>query len=121
MLKEAFFVPIMIIGLGLLFYLTFGLFLYLNQELKLFRPSPDEDFKACHSFPDSVKKMDDEGTRFFIEERNKRRKSAIVFFHGNAHSSCAFPNFYHFFDDINKSIIMSVYPGYAGDDNTPKV
>ena len=95
-------------------YVFFGIFLYLRQGSIVYYPD-DQDFNSCSSFTD-YQKLNSNGTRFYFLEQSK---DLIVFYHGNAGSTCNRSFLKKLFEPSGKSIIFVEYAGYSNDQQAP--
>lgn len=98
----------------IIFYLVFGLILYVNQRSMLYFPN-NQDFNNCVSFKD-YQKINYNGTRLYVKTGFE---NVIVIYHGNAGSACDRDYFKSYFKDINYSIIVVEYIGYSNDTIKP--
>jgi len=78
---------------------------------------PDnQSFENCSGFID-YQKMNFNGTRFYYKQNSL--DNVIVYYHGNAGSSCDRSYFKSFFEQSNSSVIFVEYAGYSNDNIKP--
>ena len=94
-----------------------GAALYLMQDSALFFPD-NLPFDDCNRFPLGTDAIEFNGERFFYKNNSD---TLVIFYHGNAASGCAWDFMGEIFDDKNLSYIISVYPGFSGDERSPSV
>ena len=93
-------------------YLMFGFSLYAAQD-HLILPGDNLEFYDCQNLPQNAEPFNYMNERFFYS--NKSSDSIVIMYHGNAGSGCAFRDLAVMLEDTNTSYILSVYPGFAGD------
>lgn len=101
----------------LIIYILFGLFLFFSQKSLLYFPT-NQDFNDCVGFESYEKLMYNE-TRFYYKEGTKK-DNVVVYYHGNAGSTCDRSAFKSIFEQANTSLIFVEYAGYSNDNrNNP--
>lgn len=97
-----------------LFYLSFGIFLAVNQEKIVYYPN-SQDFITCADFPNAQKK-DYNGTRLYVKDTNK---PTVVLYHGNAGSACDRAFYATLFTQAGYGYIIVEYAGYSNGPQEP--
>lgn len=98
------------ISLFLLFYISFGVVLTLQQEKMVYQPWP-QDFETCEAFKD-VEKVTHNGTRMYVE---RGEKGMVVLYHGNAGSACQRYFYADMFMEAGYGYVIPEYAGYSND------
>lgn len=96
-------------------YILLGVFLYFNQRSMLYHPN-DQNFEQCSSFKD-YQKINYNGTRFYFKHASTEK--VIVFYHGNAGSTCDRSYLRLIFERFNASLVFVEYAGYSNDNRNP--
>ena len=99
----------------LILYISFGIFLLLNQKKFLYHPT-NQEFDTCISFSD-YQKINYNNTRFYFKQKSK--DSVIVYYHGNAGSTCDRSFSKSIFEQSEHSILFVEYAGYSNDNREP--
>jgi esterase/lipase len=95
-------------------YIAFGVILFVLQRKMTYYPN-NQDFFSCKGFEDS-EKLDLGGTRAYFKKSSDR---VIVFYHGNAGSTCDRDFLKDDFESRGVSYLFVEYAGYSGDDKNP--
>lgn len=103
-----------IIGIIIVTYVIYGLYLFLFQERFVFHPDK-QSFEDCPEFADS-QKINMDGTRFYYKENNDK---LVVFYHGNMGSACGRSYFKEKLEEWGFSYIFVEYTGYSNDKVKP--
>ena len=96
-------------------YVTFGIYLSLNQTKVVYHPSP-QDFASCEYFADA-QKVNHQGTRMYVETNEK--KPTVILYHGNAGSACNRYFYADMFSQAGYGYIVVEYAGYSNDTQAP--
>lgn len=99
-----------IIAILILTYITLGSYLYLYQNNFIYYPSK-QDFNDCPEFEDS-EKLNLNGTRGYYKNISNK---IIIFYHGNAGSTCNRSYLKEEFIKQNLSYLFVEYAGYSND------
>ena len=99
-------------------YAVTGFFLYYAQDAVIL-PGDMQEFEECTSLPESAEPLRYEGERFFYA--NNSDDNLVIFYHGNAESSCGFSDLAGVLEEEGVSYLLTVYPGFAGDEKNPSV
>lgn len=102
------------LGIFVVFYVSFGIFLTLNQESVVYHPFP-QDFITCTGF-ENAEKVTYQGTRMYVK---KTDGPAIVLYHGNAGSACDRDFYADLFTQHNYSYVIVEYAGFSNDSRSP--
>jgi len=97
-----------------LFYISFGVFLTLNQEKIVYHPFPG-DFESCSNFA-SAEKITYQGTRMYVSTTTG---PTIVLYHGNAGSACDRYFYAAEFTQAGYGYIIVEYAGFSNDIREP--
>lgn len=97
-----------------MFYLIFGLFLFVNQYNIMFYPS-NQDFYDCSGFED-FEKINYNDTRFYLKHKNQ---NILIHYHGNAGSACDRSALRPHLENFNGSLLFLEYAGFSNDERTP--
>ncbi|MFT4303978.1 MAG: alpha/beta hydrolase [Candidatus Woesearchaeota archaeon] len=83
---------------------------------------PDkQDFDNCPGFSDYERKNYD-GTRFYFKQgKDNESNNVIVFYHGNAGSTCDRSYMKQLFERTKASLIFVEYAGYSNDKKRPNI
>lgn len=105
------------IALGVfgLFYITFGIYLTINQERMVYRPFP-QDFASCPHF-DASETISFQGTRMYVSGTTG---PTAVLYHGNAGSACDRYFYAEKFARAGYNYIIVEYAGYSNDTRQPQ-
>jgi len=95
------------------YILFFVIFIFLQKSFIYF--PDDQDFKDCQGFLDYEKKTIS-NTRFYFKQGTD---NALIYYHGNAGSTCDRSLIKEFFEENNYSIIFVEYTGYSNDQTKP--
>lgn len=96
------------------FYVSFGVFLSLNQETFIYHPF-SQDFASCFDFTNASKVTFKE-TRMYV---NEITKPVVVLYHGNAGSACDRDFYANLFSQAGYGYIIVEYAGYSNDPKPP--
>lgn len=99
---------------GMFGYFGIGVALVIFQKDFIYFPS-SQDFNNCPEFADS-QKIDINGTRAYYK---KNSSTLVVFYHGNAGSSCGNYFLKNEFEKNGLSYLFVEYTGYGNDKNPP--
>lgn len=99
----------------MVFYISFGVYLTLNQEKIVYQPFP-QDFNACPEFSEA-EKISYENTRMYIKRAGL--EPMIVLYHGNAGSACDRAFYADLFSSAGYGYIVVEYAGYSNDARLP--
>ena len=99
------------ISIFAVFYITFGLYLYINQERVVYHPSA-QDFNSCPGFS-KAEKVSYESTRMYVKTQDD--EPVIVLYHGNAGSACDRAFYADLFSNAGYGYIIVEYAGYSND------
>ena len=106
-----------LLATGLFIYILVGITLYLLQDNYLFFPD-NLPFDDCTEFPIGTEAIEYNGERFFFKNNSE---NLVIFYPGNAASGCAWGFLGNLFDEKNYSFLVSVYPGFSGDQRNPSI
>lgn len=95
-------------------YVLFGIFLFFNQKSMLYFPN-NQNFEDCAGFAD-YEKINHKGTRMYYKDGSEK---VVVYYHGNAGSTCDRSSIKTTFEKTNASIIFVEYAGYSDDERKP--
>ncbi|MFP4117727.1 MAG: alpha/beta hydrolase [Candidatus Woesearchaeota archaeon] len=107
-----------ILIVSLFIYIVLGIFAYTTQD-SLILIGDDEDFYGCENLPEAAVPTEHQGERFFYA--NNSDDALVILYHGNAASGCAFDDLAYILEDAGVSYILSVYPGFAGDEDKQSI
>lgn len=102
------------LGVFLVSYLLFGLFLTLTQERMIYHPWP-QDFAACDALADA-EKVTYADTRMYA---HTGPRGVVVLYHGNTGSACDRAHYAHQFTDAGYGYVLVEYAGYSNDARSP--
>jgi esterase/lipase len=102
------------LSIFVVFYISFGVFITLNQESIVYHPFP-QDFVSCPGF-EEAKKVTYQGTRMYVSETSG---PTAVLYHGNAGSACNRDFYANLFTQANYSYIIVEYAGFSNDVQSP--
>jgi len=97
-----------------LFYISFGVFLTLNQEKIVYHPF-EQDFASCSNFA-SAEKITYQGTRMYVSTTTG---PTVVLYHGNAGSACDRYFYAAQFVQAGYGYIIVEYAGFSNDPREP--
>lgn len=103
------------ISIFLVFYVSFGAYLYLNQEKIVYQPFA-QDFKSCHDFS-KAEKVTYRDTRMYVKKNGT--EPVVVLYHGNAGSACDRAFYAELFSNAGYGYIIVEYAGYSNDTRIP--
>lgn len=103
------------LGIFLLFYVGFGVFLVFSQEKIVYQPAV-QDFTACTAFS-AAEKVESEGTRMYVNVIPKQ--PVVVLYHGNAGSACDRYFYAEQFSLAGYGYVVVEYAGYSNDSRIP--
>lgn len=95
-------------------YVVLGLYLYMFQKSFIYYPDK-QDFNKCVGFEDS-EKLNLNGTRAYYKKNSDK---LVIFYHGNAGSTCNRSYLKKEFEKINLSYLFVEYAGYSNDTVKP--
>jgi pimeloyl-ACP methyl ester carboxylesterase len=98
----------------LFFYITFGIYLTINQERVIYQPSA-QDFNNCPALA-TTEKVNHNGTRMYV---SGTALPVVVLYHGNAGSACHRSFFGQIFNEAGYDFIIVEYTGYSNDPIAP--
>jgi len=98
----------------LVFYLGFGLMIYFLQNNFIYYPDK-QNFNDCPGFSDA-EKINASGTRAYFKNNSDK---IIIFYHGNAASTCQRAYLKNKFEKLGFSYIFPEYTGYSDNQKTP--
>jgi len=98
----------------IIFYVSFGAYLTLNQEKIIYQPFA-QDFDSCQAFS-GAQKVDEAGTRMYVSGTSK---PVVVLYHGNAGSACDRWFYANLFQQAGYDFVIVEYAGYSNDDREP--
>ena len=99
------------ISIFLVFYVSFGAYLYLNQEKIVYQPFA-QDFNSCSDFSEA-EKVTYRDTRMYIKKNGT--EPVVVLYHGNAGSACDRAFYADLFAGAGYGYIIVEYAGYSND------
>jgi len=102
------------LGIFVLFYISFGAYLTLNQERIVYQPFP-QDFDSCAALPDA-ERVTFNGTRMYVYKTDKQ---TVILYHGNAGSACDRALYANLFSQAGYGYILVEYAGYSNDPLPP--
>jgi hypothetical protein len=105
---------IIALSIFILFYISFGVFLTLNQEKIVYHPFA-QDFESCSNFS-SAEKITYQGTRMYVSTTTS---PTIVLYHGNAGSACDRYFYAAEFTQAGYGYIIVEYAGFSNDIREP--
>ncbi len=106
---------IIAISIFLVFYVFFGMYLYLNQEKIVYQPFA-QDFNSCPEFSEA-EKVSYQDTRMYI--RRSGAEPVVVLYHGNAGSACDRAFYADLFAGAGYGYVIVEYAGYSNDTKIP--
>ncbi len=98
------------IGIFVVFYVVFGVYLTINQENIIYQPW-SQDFDSCIGFKDA-QKVTHNGTRMYVRSGER---GVVVLYHGNAGSACHRDFYAEQFIKAGYGYIVVEYAGYSND------
>jgi pimeloyl-ACP methyl ester carboxylesterase len=98
------------IGIFIIFYVGFGIYLTLSQEKVIYQPFA-QDFDSCDAFAE-VEKVNQAGTRMYVSGTDK---PVVVLYHGNAGSACDRWFYADTFKQAGYDFVIVEYSGYSND------
>jgi len=102
------------LGIFIVFYFSFGIFLTLNQESIVYQPF-SQDFHSCDNFS-TAEKVTYQGTRMYVKDL---MKPIVVLYHGNAGSACNRDYLAEIFSQAGYGYVIVEYAGYSNDTVRP--
>lgn len=102
------------IAIFVIFYVSFGALITLNQEGVVYRPN-SQDFMSCKYFKEA-EKVNHLGTRMYVKDTDK---PIVVLYHGNAGSACDRFFYANMFTQAGYGYIVVEYTGYGNDSKKP--
>ncbi len=97
-----------------IFYISFGIFLTLNQEKVVYHPFP-QDFQSCTNLVEA-EKVTYQGTRMYVSTTTG---PIVVLYHGNAGSACDRDFYANQFTQAGYNYIIVEYTGFSNDSQEP--
>jgi hypothetical protein len=102
------------IGIFAIFYVSFGVFLSLNQERIVYQPG-SRDFATCPAFA-NTEKVTHNDTRMYVSGFDL---PVVVLYHGNAGSACDRALYAQLFAEAGYDYVIVEYAGYGNDPRIP--
>ncbi len=102
------------LSIFVIFYISFGIFLTLNQEKVVYHPFP-QDFQSCSNFVEA-EKITYQGTRMYVSTTTG---PTVVLYHGNAGSACDRDFYAAQFVQAEHGYIIVEYAGFSNDAREP--
>lgn len=106
---------IIALGLFVVFYIAFGIYLTAHQEGIIYRPS-SQDFHSCAAFA-TAEKVTYQGTRMYVELVDEA--PTVMLYHGNAGSACDRHIYADIFSRAGLGYVIVEYAGYSNDTRVP--
>lgn len=106
---------ILAISIFLVFYVSFGGYLYFNQEKVVYQPFA-QDFNSCSGFS-KAEIVSYQDTRMYIGRNSA--EPVVVLYHGNAGSACDRAFYADLFSNAGYGYIIVEYAGYSNDTRVP--
>lgn len=103
------------ISIFLIFYVSFGAYLYFNQEKIVYQPFA-QDFNSCTDFSEA-EKVSYLNTRMYIKRVST--EPVVVLYHGNAGSACDRAFYADLFAGAGYGYVIVEYAGYSNDGRIP--
>lgn len=98
------------IGIFIVFYIVFGIFVTLYQERIVYQPSA-QDFESCAGFA-RAEKVEFQGTRLYVQPGER---GYVVLYHGNGGSACDRAFLADLIEASGYGYIVPEYTGYSND------
>lgn len=99
----------------LVFYVSFGVYLFLNQEKIVYQPFA-QDFQSCPAFKEA-EKVSYQDTRMYV--KREAAGPVVVLYHGNAGSACDRAFYANLFEAAGYGYVIVEYAGYSNDTRSP--
>jgi len=99
---------------SIVLYFLFGVYLFFIQKSMMYYPD-NQDFHNCPGFKD-YQKLEHKGTRFYLKQQSQK---ALVYYHGNAGSTCDRSFVKSFFETSDYTLIFVEYAGFSADRRKP--
>lgn len=116
--KEYIFLLTNFIGILLLVYLLFFIFMIIFQDEFLYHPS-SKNFLDCDGF-ENYQREEFNSTRFYYKEL-KGSDRVIIYYSGNSGRACDRSPLTRVYEGYQASVIFVEYSGYGGDNQTPSL